>query len=408
MPMDNALSEFYFKKAQEEYEDGDLEKSLDYLHTIPLQTDIVKQKIMQLEEELKTEKDKPQQKKEVGYRFTQTFNDVIGLKKTKERMILDILMPIQNPEAVKAIGLQRRAGLLLYGPPGTGKTSLVRALSGEAKLKVILARIDEIKSPYSAETERNMHKKFEEARENAPCILFFDEIEALGAKRESLGGEGSAEILKAAINVFIMEMDGIQSKNEDVYVIGASNQPWAIDAALKRSGRLDSCIYVSLPNRKERIQLFKYYLKDMPTRTKIPLKVDYGRLASITDRYPPADIQKICQMAGKLDLRSYTKKLSKGQKPKLSPINMYHLLSVLRSKEGRKSSIEEWFSNNRKKLIGTVKIQKVGKRKVAIQQSAELEEDERARYKELIADILKSQKHNVRKKIIRLIRLYVI
>ena len=344
----------------------------------------------------KLDEDKPSTK---PYIFTETFSDIIGLKRTKELVRLNILMPLKSPQAYDLYKMKKSAGILFYGPPGTGKTSMVRAISGEAKTKVVLARIDEIMSPYTAETERNMHKKFEEARKNAPCILFFDEMDALGAKRESLGGEGSAQILKQAVNVFLTEMDGIQSKNENVFVIGATNQPWAIDSGLKRGGRFDSSIYLPLPDFRERIELFQYYLKDRPRG-----RISYNRLARITSRYSPSDIKRICFAATKLAIGEY---LARGQPARPVPISMRHLLEILRRKDTGSSSLDEWFSNTRKLLLGKVRVQQIGSKKQVIRESSELEQDERELYKELITDIRKQARHKAINTFIRLFSLYI-
>ena len=183
----------------------------------------------------------------------------------------------------------RTLGLLLYGAAGTGKTAIVRALAGEAKINLVIGKIHEIVDMYTGNTEKNLHNLFEEARKNAPSILFIDELDGLGTKRSGLGNEGTAAVMRLAINTFLQEMDGLDSNKDNLFVIGASNQPWAIDEALKRSGRFETTIYIRPPNYKERKQMFKYYLAGKPLG-----RINYDRLSRATMGYSGADIKKIC------------------------------------------------------------------------------------------------------------------
>ncbi len=170
-----------------------------------------------------------------------TFKDVAGMKKAKE-MIHEQHNTRYN-EARAAAGIReeaRRSGSIFYGPPGCGKTYLVRAIAGETKAKFIMANINEIVDMYAGNTEKNMHAVFEQARKNAPCIVFFDEVDALGTKRE---GEQQST-MRMAVNQFLQELDGVEKNPEGIFVIGATNQPWDMDPALKRSGRFGEAIYM--------------------------------------------------------------------------------------------------------------------------------------------------------------------
>ena len=347
-------------------------------------------------EQKKAEKAKKETKSQSTQEYTEKLSDIIGLGSTKIQIERDIITPLKYPKAPEAYGLRATAGILLYGAPGTGKTSIVRAISGEMGIKVVNTKINEVMSPYPGESSNNLVKKFEEAAKNAPCLLFFDEMDLLGSKKDELGRE--AHTLKEIVNTFITEMDGIQKRAENVFIMGASNQPWLIESSLKRGGRFDTSIYVPLPKYKERVQLFKYYLKGKPLGW-----INYGRLARITINFSPADIKRICEAATKLAMSQYVKKGAEV----IQPIRMPHLLRIMRDKSTGRSSLDEWFADARKLLVGKVKVIQQGKKKQTIAESATLEKDERQIYKELIHDILLQRKRAKANRFIRLFSLYI-
>ena len=234
--------------------------------------------------------------KKVGfYKSSSNFSKVIGLGKAKKYLIDNIILSMQHPELFRKYGKKQGLGLILYGPPGTGKTLIVNAISGESGANVIIARINQIIDMYTGNTEKNLHAIFEQARQNAPCIIFFDELDALGVKRGgggAGGGGGESSALRLAVNQFLVEMNGLEENPAGIYVIGATNNPWDIDPALKRSGRFGDRIYLSPPNYAERKKLFDLYTKKTPKE-----KIDTERLSRATMGFSPADIERICDKA---------------------------------------------------------------------------------------------------------------
>ena len=184
-----------------------------------------------------------------------TFKDVVGMDKQKKLIYENIVLAIKKPELLKAYGKKVGLGVIFYGPPGNGKTYIVNAIGGETGSNVIIARINEIVDMYAGNTEKNMHAIFEQARKTAPCIVFFDELDALGVKRDSGGGGGGEgqSFMRMAVNQFLQEMDGVEKNPEGIFVIGATNQPWDIDPALKRSKRFGETIYIPPPDYKTRV-----------------------------------------------------------------------------------------------------------------------------------------------------------
>ena len=206
---------------------------------------------------------KPEEQKEViqegqiksvaFFKSDTKFNDVVGLEKVKRYLADNVVLAIKKPDLFKKYGKKLGVGLLLYGPPGVGKTYIVRAVAGEAGANVIIARVNQIVDMYTGNTEKNLHAIFEQARKNIPCVIFFDELDALGVKRggdEPGGGNSSA--LRLAVNQFLVEMSGVEANPEGIYVIGATNNPWEIDPALKRSGRFGDSVYLKPPDYKAR------------------------------------------------------------------------------------------------------------------------------------------------------------
>ncbi|MEM3247967.1 MAG: AAA family ATPase, partial [Candidatus Micrarchaeaceae archaeon] len=210
-------------------------------------------------------------KKTKWYKSNITFKDVVGMEKEKRMIYENIILAIKKPELLKAYGKKLGLGVLFYGPPGCGKTYLVNAIAGETNSNVIIARVNEIVDMYAGNTEKNMHAIFEQARKNTPCIIFFDEIDGLGAKREGAGE--SQQYMRLAVNQFLQEMDGVERNPEGIFVIGATNQPWDIDPALKRSGRFGEAIYMPPPDYKTRRQAFIYHTRKMPLA-----HINFGRL----------------------------------------------------------------------------------------------------------------------------------
>lgn len=214
-------------------------------------------------------------------------SDVGGMAEVKDRLEASFLAPLRNPELVRLYGKSLRGGLLLYGPPGCGKTFIARAVAGEMGARFLAVSLAEILDAFIGASERNLRELFEIGRRSAPCVLFLDEIDALGQKRSQLHGA-----LRGTTTQLLAEMDGIGSKNEGVYVLGATNHPWDVDVALRRPGRFDRMILVLPPDAGAREAIFRYHLRDRPVES-----IDLQQLASRTDGYSGADIAHICESA---------------------------------------------------------------------------------------------------------------
>ncbi len=159
-----------------------------------------------------------------------TFADVGGMEDIKEEIRMKIILPMQQPELYKAYGKKVGGGILLYGPPGCGKTFLARATAGHVNINFVAVGINDVLEMWIGQSEKNLHALFEHARANRPCVLFFDEVDALGANRADLLKSGGRQL----INQFLSELDGVQSSNEGVLILAATNAPWHLDAAFRR------------------------------------------------------------------------------------------------------------------------------------------------------------------------------
>ena len=221
-------------------------------------------------------------------RSTLTLADVGGMPQVKDRLEAAFLAPLRNPELRKLYGKSLRGGLLLYGPPGCGKTFIARAVAGELGARFIAVSFADILDMYVGQSERNIHELFEFARRKSPCVLFLDEIDALGQKRSRLRNAA----MRGAVNQLLTELDGVDGGNEGVFVLAATNQPWDVDPALRRPGRFDRTLLVLPPDNAAREAVFRYHLRDRPVAG-----VDLGRLAKVTDGYSGADIAHVCETA---------------------------------------------------------------------------------------------------------------
>ena len=217
-----------------------------------------------------------------------TLKDVGGMEDVKRRINVAFLGPLRNPELRQAFGKSLRGGLLLYGPPGCGKTFLARAVAGEMGARFIPVGLSDVLSMWLGESERHLHGLFETARRNAPCILFFDELDAIGLKRTQLTHSAGRNV----VNQLLAELDGIGSRNEGVFTLGATNHPWDVDSALLRPGRFDRLALVAPPDQKARVAILRYHVRDRPTGS-----LDLDAVASRTDGFSGADLAHVCETA---------------------------------------------------------------------------------------------------------------
>jgi AAA+ superfamily predicted ATPase len=217
-----------------------------------------------------------------------TLADVAGLDEVKQRLEAAFLAPMRNPELRKLYGKSLRGGLLLYGPPGCGKTFIARAVAGELGARFITVSFADLIDMFVGRSERNIHELFEVARRNSPCVVFLDEVDAIGQKRSQLRNTP----MRSAVNQLLLELDDVASDNTGVFLLAATNHPWDVDSALRRPGRFDRTLLVLPPDGQAREGVFRYHLRDRPVAG-----IDLAKLSKLTDGYSGADIAHICETA---------------------------------------------------------------------------------------------------------------
>jgi transitional endoplasmic reticulum ATPase len=218
-----------------------------------------------------------------------TFQDIGGLDEIKEQVRRKIILPFQKPSLFQRFRQRAGGGILLYGPPGCGKTLLARATAGECGAKFFNVAIADVLDMYLGESERKLQAVFDKARQSAPSVLFFDEIEALGGKRQYSREASSAKV----VSQFLAEMDGFAQRNEGVLVLGATNVPWAVDSAFRRPGRFDRVQFVPPPDRTARQSILQLLLLDRPVASG----VDLDFLARNTSGFSGADLRHLVETA---------------------------------------------------------------------------------------------------------------
>jgi SpoVK/Ycf46/Vps4 family AAA+-type ATPase len=224
-----------------------------------------------------------------------TLADVGGLEEVKRRLTTSFLGPMKNPELRRMYGKSLQGGLLLYGPPGCGKTFLARAVAGELRARFFSVGLHDVLDMWLGKSEQNLHGVFETARRHAPCVLFLDEVDALGLKRSNLSHSAGRNVVVQLLT----ELDSTRSDNEGLFVLGATNQPWDLDPALRRPGRFDRMLLVLPPDRAAREAIIVFHLRDRPVED-----VDVAQLAARTDGYSGADLRLVCESAAESALEA--------------------------------------------------------------------------------------------------------
>lgn len=256
--------------------------------------------------------------------------DVGGMQDVKDRLEAAFLAPLRNPELRKLYGKSLRGGLLLYGPPGCGKTFIARAVAGELGAAFLSVSVNDVLDMWIGNSERNMHEIFETARRQAPCVVFLDELDALGAKRSRTAHSG----MRNTVNQLLSELDGIDSAaNEGVFVLAATNVPWDVDNALRRPGRLDRTILVLPPDGPAREAILRYHLRGRPIEN-----VDVGKLTKITDGMSGADLAHVCEAAAERALMDSAR---------TGTVRMINMKDLLAAGKDVVPSAEPWFASAR-------------------------------------------------------------
>ncbi|MDN5200628.1 AAA family ATPase [Fulvivirgaceae bacterium BMA10] len=257
------------------------------------------------------------------------FDHVGGMDRVKEEINIKIIQPLEHPELYAAYGKKVGGGILLYGPPGCGKTHLAKATAGQISAKFISVGINDILDMWVGNSEKNLHELFESARRNAPCVLFFDEVDALGASRSDMRQSAG----RALINQFLSEMDGIEYSNEGVLILGATNAPWHLDPAFRRPGRFDRIIFVQPPDLDSRINILEILLKGKPLND-----IDFKAIAKKTDNFSGADLRAMVDICIEEKLRaSFKTGVPEPMETK----------DLLKAAKQLKPSTKEWFSSAR-------------------------------------------------------------
>lgn len=218
---------------------------------------------------------------------TISFKDVAGLQDLKKTIRMKIISPFYNQGLFSKFRKKSGGGVLLYGPPGCGKTFVAKATAGECQARFYPIRITDILDPYIGVSERNLHDLFAKARSQKPSILFIDELDAIGHDRSRTSAN-----FRGIVDTFLTEMEGIDSSTDQMLIIGATNMPWDVDAALKRPGRFDRLVFVAPPDIEARRAIFQLKLSG-----RMAENIDFGWLAQRTEFFSGADIEQVCERA---------------------------------------------------------------------------------------------------------------
>ncbi|MFZ0082345.1 MAG: AAA family ATPase [Trebonia sp.] len=258
-----------------------------------------------------------------------TLADVAGLTEVKQRLEAAFLAPMRNPELRKLYGKSLRGGLLLYGPPGCGKTFIARAVAGELGARFITVSFADLIDMFVGRSERNIHELFEVARRNSPCVLFLDEVDAIGQKRSQLRNTP----MRSAVNQLLLELDDVASDNTGVFLLAATNHPWDVDSALRRPGRFDRTLLVLPPDPAAREGVFRYHLRERPVAG-----IDLSKLSRLTDGYSGADIAHVCETAAE---RALLDSVTRGEPRLIGQADLEAAVSEVRP------SLGTWFDTAR-------------------------------------------------------------
>jgi transitional endoplasmic reticulum ATPase len=267
------------------------------------------------------------------------FKSIAGMQDLKDTIKLDVIDALNEKEKYAEYGLTIPNGMLLYGPPGCGKTFFAEKMAEEIGFNFYQIKPSDIQSKWVNASQENIKNLFEEARKNAPSIIFIDELDALVPNRNN---SSVNHMNTSAVNEFLAQMNN--SGDEGVFIIGATNRPNSIDPAILRAGRLDKHIYLPPPDYKARELMFKLYLEKRPTE----IGLDYSKLAEATENYVSSDIKFLCDEASRMALRSKSRinkeillETIKSNKPSISLSELNSYIEIRAKMEGQQSNTNE-------------------------------------------------------------------
>jgi len=251
-----------------------------------------------------------------------SWDDVGGLQEIKRLLVETVEWPLQYGQLFEQVGVRASRGILLSGPPGTGKTLLAKALAGESEVNFIAVKGPQLISMWVGESERGVREVFHKARQAAPCIVFFDEIDALAPQRSAMHDEVTGRV----VSQLLTELDGIEDL-QDVVVLAATNRQDRLDPALLRPGRFDFVVQVPVPDPEARLEILKVHTRRMPVAEDVDLKA----LAEATEGMVGADLENLCRRAGLAAIREALCGMSDIEHPDLCiSVSQQHFERVLK------------------------------------------------------------------------------
>jgi len=266
------------------------------------------------------------------------WDDIGGLEETKQELLEAVEWPLKYPKLFEKAGIRPLNGILLFGPPGCGKTLLAKAIANESRSNFIAIKGPEIYSKWVGESERAVREIFRKARQAAPSIIYFDEIDSIASGRSM---NESTQTFSSIVNQILVEMDGIENR-KGIVIIASTNRPDIVDPAFLRPGRFDRLIFVQAPDFEARLKILEVHTKEMPLDDEISLK----KLAQMTEGYSGADLENVCREAGMQAIREHMENLETIK-------NKHFEFALSKIKSTLPKTMIEKYENMAKEIIGS-------------------------------------------------------